>query len=66
MNNFKSNLEVEISELKNKVNDLSVFIEKPNFDDIVKVALQRKLLVIQLSQMNSLLNVLKVRLDTLE
>lgn len=65
MSNFKERLVNEIEDLENKIEKLSNFIEKYDFDNVVETELQKKLLVIQLSQMNSLLNILKLRLEDL-
>jgi len=66
MNDFKERLIEEIVELDDKITKLSDFMEKYNFDEIIKNSTQKKLLVIQLSQMNAYLNTLKLRLEILE
>jgi len=66
MYDFKERLIEEIVELEDKVIKLSDFIEKSDFDEVIKNNVQKKLLVIQLSQMNAYLNTLKLRLEILE
>ena len=66
MNDFKERLIEEIVELEYKISKLSDFIEKYDFDEVIKNNVQKKLLVIQLSQMNAYLNTLKLRLEILE
>ena len=66
MNDFKERLVEEIVGLEYKISKLSDFMEKYNFDEIIKNSTQKKLLVIQLSQMNAYLNTLKLRLEILE
>ena len=66
MSDFKKRLAVEFVELEDKITKLSDFIEKYDFDEVIKNNVQKKLLVIQLSQMNAYLNTLKLRLEILE
>jgi len=66
MYDFKERLIEEIVELEDKITKLSNFIEKYDFDEVIKNNVQKKLLVIQLSQMNAYLNTLKFRLEILE
>jgi len=66
MYDFKERLIEEIVELEDKVTKLSDFIEKYDFDKVIENDVQKKLLVIQLSQMNAYLNTLKFRLEILE
>ena len=66
MYDFKERLIEEIVELDDKITKLSDFMEKYNFDEVIKNNIQKKLLVIQLSQMNGLLNILKLRLEIIE
>ena len=66
MNDFKKRLAVEFVELEDKITKLSDFIEKYDFDEVIKNNVQKKLLVIQLSQMNAYLNTLKLRLEIIE
>ena len=66
MSDFKKRLAVEFVELEDKVIKLSDFIEKSDFDEVIKNNVQKKLLVIQLSQMNAYLNTLKLRLEIIE
>jgi hypothetical protein len=66
MNDFKERLIEEIVELDDKITKLSDFIEKSDFDEVIENDVQKKLLVIQLSQMNGLLNILKLRLEIIE
>ena len=66
MNDFKERLVAEIVGLDDKITKLSDFMEKYNFDEVIKNNIQKKLLVIQLSQMNAYLNTLKLRLEIIE
>ena len=66
MYDFKERLIEEIVELEDKVTKLSNFIEKYDFDKVIENDVQKKLLVIQLSQMNAYLNTLKFRLEIIE
>jgi len=66
MYDFKERLVEEIVELEDKVIKLSDFIEKSDPDKVIENDVQKKLLVIQLSQMNAYLNTLKFRLEVLE
>lgn len=63
---FLDRLEIEQSELSDKLEKLRAFIESPKFTDIVKDEYQRTLLLRQESQMHEYLETLNERIKLLK
>lgn len=63
---FLDRLEIEQSELSDKLEKLRAFIESPKFTDIVKDEYQRTLLLKQESQMHGYLETLNERIKLLK
>ena len=62
---FEERLQLEVDELKDKLDKLQSFITSPNFDTVVKDSLQRDLLVKQAEYMLAYLTTVKNRIALL-
>lgn len=63
MNDFKNRLNIERTELEGKLTKLNDFISSENFNNLVSI--QKSLLTIQASAMNTYLDCLKERINNL-